>query len=664
MGNQINGVSRRQFLMGAGLAAGAVGLTGLAGCAPSSSKSETTTSDAADWDTSYDVVVVGFGDAGAAAAITAADNGARVLLIDKAPEHEEGGNSRYCEQVMLTWENEEDGYQFLKAMADGHRDATEEILRYMAKGGKENKAWLESLGATVSTPAKTFDTKEEAIEMFGPVVFADASSTNWLAQDDSGKWEYNEYAIWPNGERNNQRICHSMQVNAPDNNEKKLWKLLRKQVENRLDSITVWFNAPATKLVRDSATGVVTGLVVKHNGKNVSVLARNGIVLSCGSYEANLNMLETYAHRVGSYPVGSIHNTGDGITMTTEIGAQLWHMSALSGPYIESKVPNIDRVYWGCTSSIRWGSNGNNIYVDIFGKRFMAESGYQHHGHLAIGNTPQNIQLPKDMWAVMDATGVVRSTDYGITDESVYLSADTISELAEKIGVDAAALEQTVSDYNSYCDAGHDMEFNRAPETLAPIETPPFYAAKVFGGFVNAQGGAKRDVNCQILDARDNPIPHLYGAGEFGSFWAGAYIAGGNIAECLYSGRTAGANAAASKDDGPEISVETADIPSDMVAVDDPTANVTCGENEYAGAAEGIHEYVVVKVKVESGKMTNIEVVEQHETSTVTRDLWDTMPQAMIEANSTDVDTVTGATTASNALKNAVQQALDKANGK
>lgn len=657
------GFSRRQFLTGAGIAAaGIVGASSLAACAPASTKpSASSDVSSVDWDSGFDVVVVGFGCAGASAAITAAEEGANVLLIDKAPEHDEGGNTRYCEQTMFGWHKPEDGKAYLKVMRGTHQDMTDEMIDYMVKGSDENEPWLrERSGLEVSHSATLFDTQEQAEKAFGVPSIADAMSVNWVAPNSEGKLEFFEYSRWPNGEINDDRVFHSYNLDAPDNNEKKLWKFLRQHVAKQ-ENITVWYNAPAQELLQDPTTKAVIGIAIEHNGKKKNICAKSGVILSCGSYEANINMLETFAHRAKAYPIGSIYNTGDGITMTQRLGAQMWHMNALSGPWIEAKVPGIDRLFWSCNSQWRFTKDGKSIFVSDNAKRFMPECGWNKHGHVAFGTTFLNKQFPENMWAIMDSAGYEDARAYKVAPDELYVKADTIEELAAELGLDAATLKETVDTYNGYCEQRRDDEFCRLPATLAPLDEPPFYGIQVYAGFVNAQGGPKRNIQCEVLDVDDKPIPHLYSAGELGSFWAGAYVAGGNISEALYTGRTAGKNAAAEKTDVEAQNVAGEAAASELIVLDDPASKVECGPNEYAGAADGIHESIIVKVTVNDGKMSKIDVVEQHETSTVVGDLFTTMPQKMIEANTYEVDTVSGATTASKGLQGAVAAALAKA---
>ena len=667
-------VSRRQFLTGAGVATAGIVGAGFTALQPTQASGGSIGEDIAsgesylssiNWDSGFDVIVIGFGGAGASAAISASEEGASVLLIDKAPEHDEGGNTRVCEQALLAWQKTEDGKAFIKQLAQGHQDITDEIIDYMVAGTEENKPWMERLsGKEMRLGTGMVLDKDTLAILFSGVfggagMLADMFPVGWAVEVEEGMLEVHEFALWPDGTINNGRISgHSF--DPPDNNEKKVWKFLRSHVAT-IDNITVWYNAPAVELIQDPSSKAIIGVAINHRGTKKNVYAKNGVVLSCGSYEANINMMETYAQRVGAYPIGSIFNTGDGILLAQRVGAQLWHMNSLEGPWIEVKVPGISRCFWSMNGGHRFTSQGKSILVSGNAKRFMAESGWQKHGHIPMGTTWINPHMPVDMWAIMDSGGYEDALAHRRVPADLYTEANTVEELAQKLGLDPTILKQTVDDYNKYCEQERDDEFARIPETLAALDEAPYYAIKLNQCFVNCQGGPKRNVACEVLDVDDRPIPHLYSAGELGSFWGGAYIAGGNLQEALYTGRTAGENAALEKTDAEIIEVTKTPEPTELIVLDDPASVVECGPNEYAGAAQGVGDQIVVKVTVDSGKMTKIDIVEQHETRTVVRDLFEIMPEMMIQTNSIDVDGISGATAASNGLKTAVANALAKA---
>ncbi len=138
-------------------------------------------------------------------------------------------------------------------------------------------------------------------------------------------------------------------------------------------------------------------------------------------------------------------------------------------------------------------------------------------------------------------------------DNSVELSkgwivqADTLADLATKIGKKPEALEKTIAGWNASCAAGNDAEFGRPTQKMAPIGTPPYYAMELVPTFTNTQGGPRRNRLAQILDTKGTPIPRLYSAGEMGSIYSWLYQGSGNLGECIAFGRIAGENAAKEK---------------------------------------------------------------------------------------------------------------------
>lgn len=645
------GFSRRSFLGGAGTLAFGAATLGTGAAMADTAQSTMTFADTINWDAQYDVVVVGFGGAGACAAVTAADAGAKVLLLEKAPLGDEGGNTRYCAQAILWFDDYDGGVQYLHSMTAGYSSATDEVIDFMVRGSMENSDWLVSLGADPIGYAA--DVSVYGFTLDGPY-------GSWIADDGVHFSEYPE-RIKAGGD-------HAIIgfIGGADEDKKKYWNTVRKAVVDRLDSIDVWFESPATSLVQDLVSKAVIRLAVERGGQTVMVRALNGVVLTCGSYEANEKKYEDYARLPLCYPMGSIYNTGDGIDMALGVGADLWHMAALSGPWIAPKYPNENRTYF-CGMTQRMTMSGNCIYVGGDATRFMNEGGWQKHGHVDYSGTWKSQLCPDVMWAVFDQTGM----DSGVggsaaLDESLFVSADSIEELAAQVELDPEALAATVARWNGYVDAGSDEQFGRHASTLAKIETAPFYALRLYPGCVNCQGGPRRNVKCEVLDTKGEPIPHLYSAGELGSFWTDVYCGGGNIAETMYTGREAGKNAAEAKAELPALVFEAVastpgELGNDLADAENAADDVVLAENEYLGVGDGLHGQIKVKVKVEDGKPAVVEVVEQHETEGLTDDVWTTMPEAMVAAGTAEVDTVAGATISSKGLIAAVEDALTQA---
>ena len=138
-------------------------------------------------------------------------------------------------------------------------------------------------------------------------------------------------------------------------------------------------------------------------------------------------------------------------------------------------------------------------------------------------------------------------------DRGWILKGDTIADVASKIKnhadnvdkMNTDALVDTVERYNAFCAAGEDTDFQRKPDSLGPVETPPFYAIPVYPGGPNTKGGIMADGTRHVLNWEGNQIPRLYTAGEISSAFKFVYQGGGNLTECLACGRIAGKNAAA-----------------------------------------------------------------------------------------------------------------------
>lgn len=604
------------------------------------------------WNAEYDVVVIGFGGAGAVSSIAASEAGAKVLLTEKAPLGHEGGNTRYCAQVCRYYGTYEDGMAYVLAEAEGYDTMTEEIADFIVRGTMSNPEWLTSVGL----PTLTKD------------------------------YVLGEYPELPGAD---QMFIYT--VKNPDvTNGKGYWETVRSGVVARAENIDVWFDSPAKHLIQDPFTKTIIGVQIEHEGELLNVRAKNGVVLACGGFENNEEMVENYTQREHMYPMGTIYNTGDGVKMALEVGADLWHMNALSGPWITIKTDDMDRAFFNGMSQ-NLANNFACIYVGPDGTRFTNESGWQRHGHINYSGNYYSQMTTYPMYAIFDQTAfdsglnVPPQFSADLSEElanGTIVKADTIAELAEKIGVRVdspkpnvanspmwddtymmAGLVNQVELYNQYCEEGFDHQFNRKESTLVPIQEGPFYAIEMVPAMVNTQGGAKRNTECEVLDTNGNPIPHLYSAGEFGSFYAGMYTGGGNVAETMFTGRVAGANAAAVKE--PAAPVELVAVESNIKQYESQAnqkVEVQLAAGQYMGTALGIGGNMVLTVTTDGEKITAIDVVSHNETAGISDPAFEQVIPAIIEANSYHVDAVAGATVTSNAIMHAVQNAMAQLN--
>lgn len=301
------------------------------------------------------------------------------------------------------------------------------------------------------------------------------------------------------------------------------------------------------------------GVIADREGKEILIKAKKAVILACGGFECNQAMKEVYLPIAPTYYIGNPGNTGDGIIMAQKVGAALWHMYNFEG-YLNFKSPEYEAAFVIKIYGPKF------IYVDKDGRRFSNETGWEaHEGWKAfMVYRPDRLCYPQlPVYAIFDDVTRRRgplSFGIGVNLDSYKWSRDnskevakgwisqgkTIRELARRISVNESILEETVTKYNEYCKAGKDTDFDRAKESLSPIETAPYYALEVWPGIINTQGGPRRDKEARVLNTEGKPIPRLYSAGELGSMWGFLYAAG-NLTEALVFGRIAGRNAAAEK---------------------------------------------------------------------------------------------------------------------
>ena len=625
-------VSRRSFVKTVGMAAGAAGLSGaaLAGAEEAAGSFESSIA----WNGIYDVVVVGMGIAGETAAITAADAGASVLILEKAPDGLDGGNSRYCHQAPIgvidgMAEEAKAYYRELRGEFSQPSDAKiDALMDEMEQTGR----WFEGLGATIYAYEDVFGTE------FG--------------------LEYPELSPDVNP-------LYDFTV-APTYADGAMFKFLKQQVLDR-DAIDLWYEAPATDLIRDPESGVVIGVTAQVGGQTVNIRARNGVVMSCGGYENNPQIIQDYAGIPVSYPVACHYNTGDGHLMCARIGAQLSAMYNVAA-YISCLFNDGMTAEWD--SGTRVGKaryTTSLIYVGGDGTRFMNENFKSRHGRMMWHGDYQIQRVPRNSWCVFDQYAFENTkfsnsmdTPEGIAEAleaGRIVTADTLEGLADIIGVPADNLVATVEKFNGFCAAGEDPEFHRAAENMLPLENPPFYAFRIVQSILNTQGGPYHDENCQIWDTDGNPIPHLYGAGEFGAIYTSLYQGGGNVGEDLAAGRIAGRNAAAAKDDGQPATDLVIDVFEPVV--EEPVYEA--GENQYIGIVDSHCGDLVLRVTMDGDAIAQVEVLHTYDTPNIGMRAINKLAEqvvGMTAAEAAQVDTISHATWSSNAFKAAIEAAL------
>jgi succinate dehydrogenase/fumarate reductase flavoprotein subunit len=475
------------------------------------------------WDYEVDIAVIGFGGAGAAAAITAFDAGAKVVILEKNSSG--GGNTQYSGGSIRTYLDVEKAVTFIENVCEGTtgRDVAESFV----KESSQNREWVAGLGGEIVTGG--------GLGGVGFPMGLPGAAFPFLPGADG--------------------IGPRVRVRGAGDGGIDLWGVLLRNVEKR--KIPVLFSTAAMQLETEKSESVA-GVLALQGEKETRIRARRAVILTCGGFEYNSNMHLNYLGQ-RYFALGNPGNTGDGIRMACQLGADLWHMSGVAANF-GYKVPEFE-------CAIRhFMPYAGFIYVDQNGRRFMDETGTDMHAMWAPSShiemkTLQRTRNP--CYLIFDedtrTRGAIARTERGkvsdlyqwSADNSTEIqkgwikAADSIAALASQIGMRPDYLQSTISQYNVNCVGGYDAEFGRSTNTLIPVARSPYYAIALWPSLYNTQGGPKRNGKAQVLDVWGKPIKRLYSAGELGSLWHRNYPGGGNVSEALAFGRIAGRNAVA-----------------------------------------------------------------------------------------------------------------------
>jgi succinate dehydrogenase/fumarate reductase flavoprotein subunit len=467
------------------------------------------------WDnvlTETEVLVIGYGGAGANTAISAHDNGAKVTIIEKLPAG--GGNTALSGGVFCVPRGDE-AKKLFEALCS--TKISKDILDVYVQGCSKIPDSLKELGAQS--------------EIFSPL---------------QALYPMHISPCWPKFPGMDEVETHWIPtVSADKAGAAVYWELLVDNIKRR--KIEVMTNTSATELITNT-NGEVIGVIANKDGKIVSIKAKKAVVLTCGGFEYDDILKDTYLPLTPLYPIGSPGNTGDGLLMYHFYGWPVF------------KTPEYSAAF-----TIRFHSP-NVIFVDKNGRRFTNEMGWEDH-ELArmftyfMAESPCYPSLP--VYAIFSdttrrkgplASGIVANDQYNWSlDNSAEIAkgwikqGKTIGELARRAAIDESTLDETVAKYNTDCKIGKDSQFNRSIETLEPIDTAPYYAIELWPGVATTQGGPRRDKNSRVLNHEGKPIPRLYAAGALGSIWGFLTLGGGGLSESLVFGQIAGRNAALEK---------------------------------------------------------------------------------------------------------------------
>jgi 3-oxosteroid 1-dehydrogenase len=550
------------------------------------------------WDAATDVLVVGSGAGGQVAAIAAAEQGAQAVVIEKSSLF--GGTSAMSGGAIWipnssqaraagAQDTPEEAFQYIRALAapnvpdslirayvaqapamldwvESHTEArfvTVPYTDYHAElpGGKPG--WrthmpVEIDGRVLGEQVQMLRPASKAASLFGRINWT-LMEAHMLLNRPAGWIMVLLKILWRYYGDLAQRL------RSPRDRFLTLGNALVGRLRITLDrrGVPIWLNTRLVSLVVEQ--GRVLGAVVEREGKTQRIQARKGVVLAAGGYERNAQMRRE--HLPGSPDPGNTgahpYNTGDAIRIGQEAGAALrnlgsaWWAPVFKVPGEESaRLCTYERALPGC------------IIVNQKGQRFHNEAASYH-----ISAQEMVKAGSASAWAVFDARyrakypmGPVMPMfpDWVLPGavRSILLKSERWEDLAQKMGVPAQDLKNTVERFNAGAAQGKDQDFGRGDATydryygdpevqpnpnLAPLLQPPFYAFPIYSGDIGTNGGLVTDENARVLDSGGQPIPGLYAAGNCtASVMGGSYPgAGSTLGPAMTFGWLAGRHAGA-----------------------------------------------------------------------------------------------------------------------
>ena len=500
--------------------------------------------DTVDFDEVFDVIIIGYGFAGALAAITAADNGASVLLAEKA-EHP-GGISICSGGAMRGARDAEKAYAYLRETNGGR--TPDDVTRVLADGMAQIEADVIELAKTSNATVETTD-KAANYPFPGTETFYHTNVTDVPGHDTQ-----------------DETYPHIMA--RPSANGWRVFRVLEDNIDGR--NVEVRYQFGATRLIAGGNREVLGVTFENANSTTTNIKARYGVILCSGGFEANEEMKAQFWEKAPVLTATSTMNTGDGIRMAQDLGADLWHMWHYHGCYgfkhpdpdypVAIRVKRLPDWFPGeedkADVPMCW------VLVDQNGKRYMNEctpytQDTSHRPMEFFDTVTQSFpRIPshfiydengREMYQIGAPTYNQPGLGFSWSEDNlkevemgIVQKADTLEELAEITGTDLETLQETLDQWNARFDAGKDSDFGRPPGTMVRIDTPPYYVGEVWPVVSNTQGGPVHNVKQQVMNVYNEPIPRLYAAGECGSAFGFLYLSGANLSECLITGKIAG----------------------------------------------------------------------------------------------------------------------------
>jgi urocanate reductase len=508
----------------------------------------------------YDVIIIGGGGAGMSAAISAVENGATAVLVEKGAAL--GGNTlraggaynavdpaRQSVVDMMPSQIEElksiltvDEASLPAGYAEDLKTLKQQITDYLA--GDTTKLFDTVELHTYQTYVGGHRTGLDGTEIYGDydlvstLTKGSLESMEWLVSHDPDGVQITDYigtvlgGLWPRMHKLSLPVGHGY----VEPQEKAFLAQGGK----------IMLNTRATELIMEN--GRVAGVKAEMtDGTPVLLHATKGVVMATGGYGANPKLAMEYDNYWGNLneqmpTTNTALATGDGIEMGKAVGANLVGMGFIQ--LMPSSQPVTGSLGGGL-----WTGAENQVFVNKQGKRFVSE--YESRDVLAKAALEQT---DATFWIICDQStagdpqpggknGWGNDIDTLIAEGSV-LKSDTLEGLAEQIGCDPATLVAEIDKYNGFSESGKDTDFGKV-NIGEKIDVGPFYATVRTPSIHHTMGGLQINKMAQVIDTQGNVIPGFYAAGEVtGGIHAGNRVGGNALPDIIVFGRIAGANAA------------------------------------------------------------------------------------------------------------------------